>query len=150
MTSPINLTNESQIAQGGSPDPLDYRRARPIGTLFLDGRALSNADPTTVLIPIAGALLVRLRGKIDTTEAVPPNPLGVLSFSYRRSPPNHATVYSTGLSLPHVSVNVVKATEFLIDIAPGGEPYLAVTFTPAVGVDAGKVISPTFFDIMQQ
>lgn len=150
MTSPVNLTNESQIVQGGSPDPLDFRRARPVGTLFGEGREIDNQNATTVLLPIAGALLVRLRGKITTTEAVPPAPMGVLSFAYRRSPPNHATAYSISLDPPHADANVVKDTEFLIDIEPGGEPYLAVTFTPDAGVDAGKVISATFFDVMQQ
>ena len=143
-----NLTPNSQIVQGGSPDPLEFRRARTLGTFFADDAVLTNADPTVLLVPIAGALLVRLRAKITTTEAAPPNPIGALSFAYRRSPPNHDTAYT--VTVPHVSVNVTKATELLVDIQPGGEPYLAVTFTPAVGVDPLKTISVTFFDVMQQ
>lgn len=128
-------SNESQIVQGGRPDPLDFRRARPVGGLFEPG-AYDAVDPTVVLIPIAGAFLIRLRGKFTGG--------GTLSFAYRRNPPDQATAYSAALSPAHADEVVVANAEFLVDIAPGGEGYLAITWTP---VGAGNV---TFFDQMQQ
>jgi len=143
----------SQLKDAGTPDPLDFRRARPIrgeAGEFAVGSAISSTVPTVALVPIAGALVIRIRGKFTTTEAAPPSPMGVLSFTYRRSPPDHDTAYSTSLAPPHADVPVVKDTEFLIDIEPIGESLLAITFTPDGGVDPAKVISPTFFDQMQQ
>jgi hypothetical protein len=95
-------------------------------------------------------LLIRLRGIITTTEAAPPAPMGVLSFAYRRSPPNEATAYSVALDPPHADANVTKDAEFMVDIEPSGESLLAITFTPDGGVDPVKVISATFLDQMQQ
>jgi len=140
----------ASLREAGIPDPLAARRARPVGGVFKAGLEIDNAAATTILLPIAGALLIRLRGKITTTEAAPPAPMGVLSFAYRRSPPNEGTVYSVSLMPPHADENITKDAEFLIDIEPGGESTLAVTFTPDAGVDVAKVISATFFDQMQQ
>jgi hypothetical protein len=141
----------SQLKDAGTPDPLDARRARPVGGAFKAGTTIATTPTaTTVLIPIAGALLLRLRGKITTTEAAPPAPMGVLSFAYRRSPPDDDTAYSTGLMPPHAAETVTKDAEFLVDIEPGGESLLAVTFTPDAGVDPLETISATFLDQMQQ
>ena len=144
-------TNAGQVADAGTPDPLAFPKAHPIappGEAFGPSFALSNTLATTVLVPIAGAFNVRLRGIINTTEVGPPNPVGVLSFVYRRPPPFHATGYSTGLDTPHAAVNITAATEFLVDVQPHGECLLAVTFTPAGGVDIAKVISVTFLDVL--
>lgn len=140
----------SQIAAAGVPDPLEFRRCRPVGGLFKAGIEIDNQDPSTVLTPIAGALSVRIRGKISTTEAAPPAPMGVLSFAYRRSPPNHGTAYSTSLNAPASDVNVTKDSEFCVTIEPVGEALLAITFTPDGGVDPAEVIFADFLDVMQQ
>lgn len=141
-------TDQSRAA--GQPSPLDARRHRAVGGIFAAGAEIDNAAASSILIPIAGALLVRLRGKITTTEAAPPAPMGVLSFAYTRPAPDTDTQYSVALDPPHADVNVVKDTELLVDIEPGGESYLLVTFTPDAGVDPLEIISATFFDAMQQ
>jgi hypothetical protein len=146
------VSNDDQFTQSGRIDPLDARRARPIaseGKPFFPGIAFDNVDPSTILSPIAGAVVVRIRGRITTTEAGPPAPLGVLSFEYRRNPPNQSQAYDTALDGPATDVTVLHDTEFEVEIEPRGEPLLAVTFTPDAGVDPGETITPTFFDIMQ-
>lgn len=143
-------TNASQLTQAGTADPLDFRRARSVGTLFADAAVVDPVDPSVVLIPIAGALLVRLRGKMTTSEAGPPSPLGEFTFAYRRNPPNQATAYDATLAPPHAAEVVEHDTEFLVDIAPGGEPYLAITFTPDAGIDPGETLTSVFLDVLQQ
>lgn len=144
------MADKNNAKMAGTPDPLEFRRARPIAQVFKPGVEVDNTNPTTVLTPIAGALAVRLRFKLTTTEGAPPSPMGVLSFAYRRSPPNEDTAYSTSLNGPNPDVNVVKDTEGVVTIQPMGESVLAVTFTPNAGVDHSKKISWTFFDVMQQ
>lgn len=134
----MTTTAESKLNEAGTPDPLDFRRARPIAE-FKDGLAFSVAGGAiTALIPIAGALAVTLRGLFAATGGTGS---GTLSFAYRRSPSNVQTAY--GISNPG-NVAVTGGTEFIVTINPNGESILAVTFTPS---DTGVV---TFFDQMQQ
>lgn len=140
----------TQLHTAGTPDPLDFRRARPVGGFFAQGAILSDTVATVVLVPIAGALALRLRGKISTTEAVPPNPIGTLSFAYRRPPPNEATAYSTALDAASADQLVTKDAEFMVNVAPVGESLLAITYTPAGGIDPAAVVTITFLDQMQQ
>jgi hypothetical protein len=136
----------SQLNEAGTPDPLDFRRHRPVGGVFKDGAVLSNTVPTVIMVPIAGANGYRLRGKITTTEAAPPSPMGVLSFAYLRPPPHSATAYSTALYPPAADQAVVKGTEFVVNIPPIGESLLRITFTPDGGVDVAKAISVVWLD----
>lgn len=146
----MSRSDIENLNASGQPDPLDFRRQRALTGNFAPGRALSNTDPTTLVTPIAGALLVRLRGKIATTEDPAPSPLGVLSFAYRRPVPYADESYDSTLSPPAADVTVTADTEFLVDIEPGGEGNLGITFTPDAGVSALETISVTFLDIMQQ
>jgi hypothetical protein len=145
----------------GTSDPLDFRNARPVGdraskivvpaTNLYGGNLATNdpgthfvnGDAVTAEIAIAGALLVRLRGKFTGG--------GTLSFKYlrpgsARNPDSTGAgySYSTALDTPHADVAVVANTEFLADIEPGGESDLLLTFTPS----ADGVV--TFLDVMQQ
>lgn len=127
---------DAQLSQGGVPDPLDFRRARPVGLNFKAGATLDGATTTTIILVIAGALLVRLHFKFTVA--------GTLSFEYRRSPPDSATAYTT--PSPHADRAVVGGVDDYVDINPGGESLLAVTWTPGGALDSGVV----FFDQMQQ
>ena len=146
--------------QAGTSDPLDFRNARPVGKRVAivtpqtnlyggnlatndPGTAFTNADPVVAEVAIAGAFLVRLRG-LFTGD-------GTLSFRYLRpasarpaDPSAAGYAYDPTVTGPHADVTVTADTEFLVDINPGGESDLEVTFTP--GAD-GVV---TFFDVMQQ
>jgi hypothetical protein len=129
---------------GGVPETLTVRVPRSIGGYFADGAAFINADTYTMIIPIAGALSVRLRGKSDGD--------GTLSFAYRRPPGqgsgqgsgNAATSYDSSLEPPHANVAVTGATEFLVDITPIGECFLAITWDPS---EAGAW---NFFDVLSR
>lgn len=134
MAEPYD-TQLKQAMSAGKPDPLDFRKARVLAG-FEDGTALASGVAQTVLSPISGALSVRLRGKLSVAAD--------LDFTYRRNSPNVDTAYDTSLAPPSGTVSVLADTEFLVDIVPKGEAYLAVTITPD---DDGVV---TFFDIMQE
>ena len=126
----------SELVEVGRPDPATFRSARPVWT-FGNGAILSATVAQTVLLPIAGALLVRFRGSF--TKA------GTLHFAYRRNVPDHATAY-TATPTPCADLAVAAGVEFSQDINSGGEAILEVTWTPNA-VDAAVV---TFFDVMQQ
>ena len=143
----------STLTQAGTPDPLRFPAAHPVaaaGEIFAPSVALSNTLTSVILLPIAGALLLRLRGIIGTTEVGPPDPIGTLAFGYRRPPPYQDTPYSTSLGAAHATINITNNVEFLVEVEPGGESLLALTFTPAAGINPAKVISVTFLDVMQQ
>lgn len=129
-------SDNAEMVEAGRPDPASFRNARPVHT-FESAAVLDAVLPQTVLLPIAGALLVRFRGKFTFA--------GTLHFEYRRNVPDHATAY-TAAPIPVADVAVVANTGFSVDINPGGEAVLAVTWTPD-GVHAAVV---TFFDVMQQ
>lgn len=133
---PTDAELKAILNEAGTPNPKDFRVARPLAPKFKDGIVLSATVAVTAFTPIAGALLVRVRGKFTHG--------GTLSFSYRRSPPNQGTAYTA--APPCTDVTVVANTEFSQDINPGGESILAIKWTPD-GVNAATV---TFFDIMQQ
>lgn len=122
--------------RAGTPDPLDFRYHRPVGGVFAEGAAIPAAPDVVIIVPIAGALQYRLRGKFTCA--------GTLSFAYLRPPPKDATAYDVALDPPSADVAVVADTEFLVDIQPSGESQLRITFN-ATG--AGVV---TFLDQMQQ
>ncbi len=130
----------AQLVEGGTPDPATFRIARPVPSPFNPDQngPLSATVASAVLLPIAGALLVRFRGKMTAG--------GTLHFGYRRSPPNHATEYSASAVPPCADLVVVANTEFVQDINPGGESVLGVTWTP----DGANAATVTFFDTMQQ
>lgn len=145
--------------QAGTSDPLDFRNARAVGSPSggahgLYGGNLATEKPgssfsvaggaLTAEIAIAGALLVRLRGLFATAG-------GTLSFKYLRPaslrPASSAAAgyaYAASVVTPHADVSVTGDAEFSVDIEPGGESDLLVTFTPG---GTGVV---TFFDVMQQ
>lgn len=129
------MTTTRKIGAGTS-DPLDFRYHRPVAPA---GTALASGEAISWVVAIAGAFFVRHRGKFTVA--------GTMTFQYLR-PRSVRTGdddgYSTTLDPPHADVAVVAATEFLVDIEPGGESDLLITFTPA---DDGTV---TFFDTMQQ
>ncbi len=129
---------DSQVKQAntaGKPQPLDFRKARQVEGL-VDGTDLDSGVHLQVLTPIAGALLVRVRGKLTCNAT--------LSFKYHRSPPNAGTAYSAAVKGAHDDVAIVANTEFFADVGPGGEALLELDLLP--GAD-GVV---TFFDVMQQ
>lgn len=127
-------TQIKQAMSAGKPDGLDFRKARVLqgwetGVPFVDAVAQA------VLTPIQGALGVRIRFKATCD--------GALAFEYRRNSPDIVTAY-TGAPAPSADVPVTADTEAVANIAPGGEAYLVVTFTPSAD---GAV---TYADIMQQ
>lgn len=134
--------SDQTASAGGSPDPLDFRRHRPVegnfgagANSFAASAAFSVAGGNIVkVIPIAGALAITLRGLFATQG-------GTLSFAYLRPPPADATAY--GVSNP-ANVTVTANTEFATTINPNGEGNLRITFAP------GGTGSVTFFDQMQQ
>ncbi len=114
---------------GGVPETLTVRKPRSVGGYFADGAAFLDANTYTQVTAIAGALGIRLRGKFTGG--------GTLSFTYRRPPGaggaaggNAATAYDTGLEPPHADVVVVANTEFLAEIDPVGEAFLAIKWDP--------------------
>lgn len=145
--------------QAGTSDPLDFRNARPVGTrpgavespatnlyggnLATNdpGTAFTNADAVTAEVAIAGAFLIRLRGLFTGG--------GTLNMKYLRPASCRAPAGSPGytydesLEGPGTDVTVVANTEFVVDISPGGESDLLLTFTPTAD---GHVV---FFDVMQ-
>ena len=126
----------AELVEAGRPDPAAFRFARPVWT-FAKGTVLSATGAQTVLLPIAGAVLVRFRSLFTAA--------GTLSFVYRRNVPDHATAY-TETPAPVSNVSVAANTAVSTDVSPGGESILAVTWTPN-GVDAATV---TYFDVMQK
>jgi hypothetical protein len=132
----LQKPSNGELTDGGIPNPLDFRVPRSVGGLFADGAVLLAANTYTQILPIAGCLQVRLRGKFTCA--------GTLSFAYRRPAPNFATAYSTALTPPSVNVVVVANTELQVDIQPVGEAYLEVTLAPSGN---GAV---TFLDVLQQ
>lgn len=153
------MANNPVRLQKGTSDPLDFRNARPVGhpvkvivpAVNLYGGNLGTNDPGTHFVngtavkaeeAIAGALGVRLRGLFTGG--------GTLSFLYLRPASARSAAgsagfsYAAGVTPPHADVVVVANTEFLVDIAPGGESDMQITFAPT----ADGVV--TFFDIMQQ
>lgn len=84
---------------------------------FGDGSALTNAQPITVIIPIAGARVLRIR--ILSAAG------GTLSHAFLR--PDGVTPYPTNNP---ADVVVVGGTENKSDITCTGEGYLKLTFTP--------------------
>lgn len=126
------------LNQGGVPETLTVRVPHSVKGLFKDGATILDADTYCEVVPIAGANIVRLRGKLTCG--------GTMSFRYRRPPKNAggnaATAYDSSLEIPHANVAVVANTEFLVDIEPVGEPWLAITFDPSA---TGVV---TFLDVM--
>lgn len=131
--------SDDNLNQSGVPETLTVRVPRSLGgEYFKDGAAFINADTYTQVTAIAGANVIRLRGKATGG--------GTLSFRYRRPPKNAggnaATAYSSSLEPAHADVAVVADTEFVIDIEPIGEPYLAIKWDPSA---AGAW---TFLDIM--
>lgn len=123
----------AQLRTGGTPDPLDARRHRPVsgGTLEA-GAAFVNLDVDDTIVPIAGALAVRVRGLFTGG--------GTLSFSYLRPPPFEGTAYT--VSNPP-SVVVVANTEFVTTFEPQGESLVRIRFTASA---TGVV---TYLDVMQ-
>jgi hypothetical protein len=126
----------AQLVEGGRPDPASFRPARPVVD-FTPGTVLSAVAALSAYVAIAGALLVRFRGKF--TKA------GTLSFLYCRNVPDQATAYAA-TPAPCANLAVVANTEFSQDISPGGEAILQVTWTP----DGANAAVVTFFDVMQQ
>ena len=146
--------------QAGTSDPLDFPVARTVGhkaganptpETNLYGGNLATNDPGTVFtdgdavtaeVKIAGAFLVRLRGLFTGG--------GTLNMKYLRPAASRAPsgspgyTYDPSLEGPGTDVTVVANTEFVVDINPGGESDLLITFTPAAD---GHVV---FFDVMQQ
>lgn len=123
LQQPLDVT----LNGDGVPQTLTVRVPRTVSGYFADGTAFLDANTYTEVTPIAGALGIRLRGKC--------NAAGTLSFAYRRPPAgaggNAATSYSASLEPPHANVSVLANTEFLVDIAPAGECYLAITWDPS-------------------
>lgn len=124
----IQVPLDADLNNSGVPETLTVRRPRSVGSAyFSDGAAFLDANTYTIITPIAGALGIRLRGKCDAA--------GTLSLAYRRPPAgaggNSATSYSSALEPPHANVAVVANTEFLVDIAPAGECFLAITWDPS-------------------
>lgn len=132
--------------RAGTSDPLDFRFHRALGgssDTLKQGATLANGVAVTCVVPIAGALAVRLRGLFTAG--------GTMTFRYlypaSRRDPNTALssqVYSSAVIPPAGNLTVVANTEFAQDITPNGESDLLITFTPS---GAGAV---TFFDGMQQ
>jgi hypothetical protein len=132
----LQKPSDAELRTGGIPNPLDFRVPRPVSGYFVAGAALLAANTYTQILPIAGCLQVRLRGKFTNA--------GTLSFAYRRPAPDFNTAYNVALTPPSVNVAVLAGTEFLVDIQPVGEAYLAVTFAPSA--DGAS----TFLDVLQQ
>jgi len=122
----------AQRRDAGIPDPLDARVHRAVsGGTLKAGATYVNTDVLEVILPIAGALSVRLRGLFATAG-------GTLSFAYLR--PDGTTAYTTNNPS---NVTVTAGTEAVATIQPNGEGWLRVRFT-ATGTGA-----VTYFDVMQ-
>lgn len=140
-------------AKSATSDPLDFKYHRQVGKpgpaqtypFYSHGPVEDGVEVYTV-VPIAGQLFVRLRGKLTVA--------GTLTFKYLRpgavrSGSDLAAAsddgYDTSLEPPHADVAVVADTEFLVDIEPGGESDLRIGFTPDDDTeDVG------FLDVMYQ
>lgn len=137
MTAQQN-PSDNTLNRAGVPETLTIRIPHSVKGLFADGAAFADTDTYTEICAIAGANVIRLRGKFSCA--------GTLSFRYRRPPRNAGgnagTAYDSTLSIPHADVPVVGGTEFLIDIEPVGEPFLAITFDPSADGTC------TFLDIL--
>lgn len=132
----LQLPSNDDLNNTGVPETLTIRKPRSVSGLFKDAAALLDANTYTQVTAIAGALAVRLRGKFTCG--------GTLSFRYRRPPPSAGTEYSSALAAPSVDVVVVANTEFLVDITPVGEAYLAIKFDPTADGAC------TFLDILAE
>lgn len=127
--------NAAVLLEGGTPDPLNFRRARSLADPFDDGHVFTQAAGAfAITIAIAGALVVRQRFLYTAA--------GTLSFAYLRPPPKNGTAYSSSVVPPVANVAVVANTEGSVDILPAGESLLLITFTPSGN---GAV---TFHDVM--
>lgn len=126
------------LPDGGTPDPNKKRLHRSMGDVFADGAAFVNGTAIAVLLPIAGALLIRLRLLVTGG--------GSLTFAYVRPPAGQGTpLLAYGAVLPAAPLPVVANVEGSQDITnAAGECYLLVTYTPS----AGGVV--TFADIMMR
>lgn len=125
---------EPVLREAGTPGPLTFLRHRPLGEGFLEGTAYLANAVIIITVPIASAILWRLRFKFSSA--------GTLAFAYLRPPPKNATAY-TATPVPHADVAVAAATEASADVSPGGESLLRITFT---ATDAGVI---TFADQSQ-
>lgn len=123
----LQQPSNDDLNGSGVPATLTVRVPRSVSGLFTDGAELLAANTYTQVTPIAGALAIRLRGKFTCA--------GTLSFLYRRPPygagGDAATAYDAALTPPHADVLVSANTEFLVNIEPVGESYLAITFAPS-------------------
>lgn len=130
MTALQNPTDDD-LNGNGVPPTLTIRVPRSVKGYFADGYEFVSTNTYCEVTAIAGALGLRLRGKATAA--------GTLSFAYRRPPGAGAgqgsgdsgTAYSSGLTPPHADVSVSADTEFLVNIVPGGEAYLAINWAPS-------------------
>jgi hypothetical protein len=121
-------------SRAGVPDPLDARVHRPVGgdaDTLKAGATYANGNTRTALLPIAGALSVRLRGLFTGAG-------GTIALAYLR--PDGVTPYTTNNP---ASIPVTAGAEFVSTFQPNGEGWLRVQFTAS---GTGAV---TYFDVMQ-
>lgn len=119
-------------ARSSTSDPLDFKYHRQIGKpgpaqtySFYSHGPVENGTGVFTIVPIAGQLFVRLRGKLTVD--------GELTFKYLRPGAVRTSDddgYDDTLDPPHAAVAVVADTEFIIDIEPGGESDLRIDLDP--------------------
>jgi hypothetical protein len=124
-------TLAAQLADAGVPLPRPLPHRAVAGGTLTAGAPITNGGVTSVILPIAGAVKVRLRGLATAG--------GTIVCAFLR--PNGLAAY--GASNP-ANITVVGATEFVSTIDVVGESLLRLTFT---GSASGAW---TFLDVMTQ